>query len=90
MSKDLNSYYGEYAGITKLDGVSAKKLQNAVQTMVCSGMYDQWYENALVQMIFNADFELYYQDINEYQWTEVDSVSDLLLAKQIHSMDKEH
>ena len=52
--------------------------------MVETGMYDQWYENALVQMIFNEDFQLYYEDIRDYKWTEVDCVSDMLLAKQIH------
>ncbi len=84
MSKDLNDYYGEYTGVTKLDGVSAIKLKECVIEMVENEMYDQWYENALVKMIFNSDFELYYEDIRDYKWTEVDCVSDLLLAKQIH------
>ena len=52
--------------------------------MINMGMYDQWYENALVQMIFNDDFELFYVDIKNYRWTEVDCVNDMLLAKQIH------
>lgn len=84
MSKDLDHYYGEYAGVTKLDKKSAFKLCQCVCSMVESGMYDQWYENALVQMIFNEDFQLYYEDIRDYKWTEVDCVSDMLLAKQIH------
>jgi len=84
MSKDLEDYYGEYAGITKLDRVSARKLDHCITDMVHKGMYDQWYENALVQMIFNEDFRLYYKDICSYKWTEVDCVSDMLLAKQIH------
>lgn len=84
MSKDLNEYYGEYAGVTKLDRTSAIKLQECVTEMVENGMYDQWYENALVQMIFNTDFKLYYEDISDYKWTEVDCVSDMLMAKQIH------
>lgn len=84
MSKDLDEYYAEYAGITRLNKSAAIKLKSCIETMVEDGMYDQWYENALVQMIFNEDFELYYQDIRDYQWTEVDCVNDLLLAKQIH------
>lgn len=84
MSKDLDQYYGEYAGVTKLDRVSAQKLKQCVIDMVENGMYDQWYENALVQMIFNEDFKLYYEDVRDYKWTEVDCVSDMLLAKQIH------
>lgn len=84
MSKELEEYYGEYAGVTKLDRYSASVLNSCIQQMVCDGMYDQWYENALDQLIFNDDFELYYEDISEYRWTEVDCVSDMLLAKQIH------
>ena len=85
MSKDLDEYYGEYAGVTRLDKESALKLKACVSNMVETGMYDQWYENALVQMIFNEDFQLYYDDIRDYKWTEVDCVSDMLLAKQIHT-----
>ena len=84
MSKDLDHYYGEYAGVTKLDKESALELYQRICIMVETGMYDQWYENALVQMIFNEDFQLYYEDIRDYKWTEVDCVSDMLLAKQIH------
>lgn len=83
MSKDLAQYDGEYTGVTKLDKKSADKLKNTICTMVEKGMYDQWYENALVQMIFNEDFELFYKDVRDYKWTEVDCVSDMLLAKQI-------
>lgn len=84
MSKNLEEYYGEYAGVTKLDRLSALKLKDCICDMVSEGMYDQWYENALVQMIFNEDFHVYYDDIRDYKWTEVDCVGDMLLAKQIH------
>lgn len=84
MSKDLEQYFGEYAGVTKLDQGSAQKLKDCITEMINQGMYDQWYENALVQMIFNDDFELFYEDIKNYSWTEVDCVNDMLLAKQIH------
>lgn len=85
MSKNLDDYYGEYAGVTKLDGESAQLLRIKIEQMVSSGMYDQWYENALVQLIFDEDFQLFYEDICEYKWTEVDCVSDMLLAKSIHN-----
>ena len=84
MSKDLESYYGEYAGMTKLDGRSARLMKDEMESMIEEGYYDQWYENALVQMIFKNDFKLHYQDIAEYEWTEVDCVSDLIHAKNIH------
>lgn len=88
MSKELDHYYGEYAGITKLDRKSALALHAEIESMVDSGYYDQWYENALVQMIFRDDFELFYTDISAYEWTEVDNVSDLIHAKSIHMGEK--
>lgn len=87
MSKDLASYYGEYAGISKLDRTSALEMRTELETMVEDGFYDQWYENALVQLIFKSDFKLYYTDISNYDWTEVDSVNDLLHARQIHAKE---
>ena len=56
--------------------------------MVNEGMYNLFYEDALVQMIFDKDFELYYKDIKDYQWTEIDSVDDLLKARQIQEESK--
>lgn len=88
MSKELVTYYGEYAGITKLDRISAKEMCIELEIMVEDGFYDQWYENALVQMIFKDDFKLYYKDIANYDWTELDSVNDLLHAKQIHNKER--
>lgn len=85
MSKDLDSYYGEYAGVTKLNHDSALLMKTEMENMVEEGFYDQWYENALVQLIFKTNFKLFYIDISNYEWTEVDSVNDLFLAKRIHT-----
>jgi choline kinase len=87
MSKSLQSYYGEYAGITLLDRESAKLMKQELESMVEEGHYDQWYENALVQLIFKNDFKLYYKDICDYEWTEVDCVNDLLRARTIHAKE---
>lgn len=88
MSKALTTYSGEYAGVTKLDGNSAPQLKRRVEEMVDRGIYNNWYEDALVQMIFEEDFELLAQDISRYEWTEVDSVDDLMRAKGIHAKDR--
>ena len=56
--------------------------------MVEEGNYNQWYEYVLVQLIFKNEFQLYYKDIADYDWTEVDCVSDLLHAKNIHMREK--
>jgi len=87
MSKQLDSYYGEYAGITKLTKESALLLKEEVCRMVEDECFTEWYENALVQMILNAEFRLTYYDIAEYEWTEIDSVNHLLLARKIQNKD---
>ena len=88
MSKNLESYYGEYAGITKLERKSALLMKQEMESMVEEGFYNQWYEDTLVQLIFKEDFRLYYKDICDYEWTEVDCVSDLVHAKSIHMKEK--
>ena len=84
MSKNLTEYLGNYASVTKLDAVSSRFLLEQLKQMVSEESYDLFYEDALVQMIFQKNFELYYKDIKDYQWTEVESVDDLLKARQIH------
>lgn len=84
MSKNLTDYYGNYASVTKLDAVSSRFILEQLDQMVNEGMFNLFFEDALVQMIFDKNFELYYKDIKEYEWTEVDNVDDLLKAKRIH------
>ena len=88
MSKNLTDYLGNYASVTKLDAVSARFLLEQLDQMVNEEMYNLFFEDALVQMIFQKNFELYYKDIKEYKWTEVDCVDDLLTARQIQAESK--
>ncbi len=88
MSKNLTEYLGNYASVTKLDAVSSRFLLEQLDQMVNEEMYNLFFEDALVQMIFEKNFEMYYKDINDYLWTEVDNVDDLLRAKVIHSKMK--
>lgn len=83
MSKSLSSFFAQYACVTKLDAVSARFLLEEIEEMVNNEMYEQLFEDALVQMIFENDFDLYYQDIQGYSWTEVDSVDDLIKAREV-------
>lgn len=85
MSKNLTDYMGNYASVTKLDAVSSRFLFEQLNFMVNEEMYNLFFEDALVQMIFQNNFELYYKDIKDYKWTEVDCVDDLLKARQIQS-----
>ena len=83
MSKNLTNFLGNYASVTKLDAVSSRFVLEQLSLMVNEGMYNLFYEDALVQMIFDKNFDLYYKDIKDYQWTEIDTVDDLLKARQI-------
>lgn len=85
MSKNLTQFIGNYASITKLDAVSSRFLLEQLYQMVNEEMYNLFFEDALVQMIFDKNFELYYKDITDYQWTEVDTVDDLIKAKEINA-----
>mgnify|MGYP002855071828 CR=1 FL=1 len=88
MSKNLKDFLGNYANVSKLDAVSSRFVLEQLDLMVNVGMYNLFYEDALVQMIFVKNFELYYKDIKDYEWTEVDNVNDLLKAKFIHTENK--
>ena len=88
MSKNLTEFIGNYASVIKLDAVSSRFVLEQLNQMVNEGMYNLFFEDALVQMIFDKNFELYYTDIKEYQWTEVDNVDDLLKARQIQAENK--
>lgn len=87
MSKELKEYHAEYAGITKLDKKNAQTLKDKVNAMVNNGLYNEWYENALVHLIFDSDFELSYFDISDHEWIEIDTVNDLLKAKNIQQKE---
>lgn len=85
MSKSLSEFYAQYVSITKLDAVSARFLIEELENMVNGEMYTQLFEDALVQMIFENDFDLYYKDIKGYQWAEVDTVNDLIVAQEVQN-----
>ena len=84
MGKELQDYYGEYAGVTKLDKNTANLLKNEIDKMVEDGHINRWYEDALVQLIFNQSINLKYKDVSDHEWTEVDCVDDLFKAKSIY------
>ena len=65
MSKNLTEYAGNYASIVKLDAVTSRFLQEQIGQMVNEEMYNLFFEDALVQMIFQKNFELYYKDIKD-------------------------
>lgn len=89
MSKKLENFNAKYCCMTKLDPVSSRLLKQEVDSMINSNMYDQYFEDSLVQMIMFHDFQLFCEDIKGKQWAEVDSVDDLLTAQEINNISKE-
>lgn len=84
MSKKLEDYDARYCCMTKLDAVSSRLIKSEVDNMINSNMYDQYFEDSLVQMIMFHDFQLHCVDIQGHAWSEVDGVDDLLNAKRIY------
>lgn len=83
MSKKLETFNAKYCCLTKLDPVSSRLLKREIDEMVHEGMFDQYFEDALVEMIMFRDFELSCNDVEGASWSEIDSVDDLLIAQKI-------
>lgn len=83
MSKELTNFYGEYIGITKLGIAGSVQLKDKIERMIAKGALNEWYENALVEMIYNEEFRLDYLDVSDYIWIEIDNINDLALAKKM-------
>ena len=84
MSKKLENFTAKYCCLTKLDPVSSRLLKEEIDGMIHENMYDQYFEDGLVQMIMFHDFQLFCKDIAGKNWAEVDTVDDLLKAQEIH------
>jgi len=84
MSKKLEHFTAKYCCMTKLDPVSSRLLKEEIDSMINGNMYDQFFEDSLVQMIMFHDFQLFCKDVAGKKWAEVDSVDDLLTAQEIH------
>lgn len=83
MSKKLENFSAKYCCMSKLDPVSSRLLKQEIDEMINSNMYDQFFEDSLVQMIMFHDFQLNCVDIVGKAWAEVDGVDDLLNAQII-------
>lgn len=84
MSKKLENFNARYCCMTKLDAVSARLVKREIDIMINSNMYDQYFEDTLVQMIMFHDFQLFCVDVAGHGWNEVNGVDDMLNAQKIH------
>ena len=83
MDKTLKRSSGEYVGFCKLSGEDLFNYRKNIERMVEAGQIDDWWETALVKMILSDEIMLEYEDISGMKWTEIDSPSDLILAKKV-------
>lgn len=83
MGKELDEYDGEYVGITKYDSISIQILYDEINNLVLEELYDQWYENGLVQLSLSGRHLFKAMDVCEYQWSEIDSIDNLLKIRNI-------
>lgn len=83
MSNKLEHFDAKYCCMTKLDAVSARLLKEEIDKMIQDNMYDQFFEDSLVQLVMFHDFQLFAEDISGKVWAEVDTVDDLLSAQKI-------
>lgn len=88
MAKELETYDGEYIGITKFTPKDTGILLSEIDTMVHDNLYDQWYENALVQLSLTKRYSFKTKDVCDYEWSEIDSISNLLKIRQIIKQEK--
>lgn len=88
MGKELTTYDGEYVGISKIPARECMRFFNEIETMVNDGLFDQWYENALVQMSLNDTMEIKAVDVAYYEWSEIDSIDNLLKIRKIISKEE--
>lgn len=88
MAKELSTYSGEYIGVTKFTPEDVEVLLLEIKEMVFDNLYDQWYENALVQLSLTQRYSFKTKDVCDYDWSEIDSVSNLLKIRQIIKCEK--
>lgn len=83
MGKELDEYDGEYVGITKYDSDGVQILYDEINSLVLEELYDQWYENGLVQLSLSERYLFRAIDVCEYQWSEIDCIDNLLKIRRI-------
>lgn len=83
MGKELIEYDGEYVGITKFTPEDLPIILNEVEKLVNEGLYDQWYENGLVQLSLNGIKSFRVHDVSDFEWSEIDSIDNLIKIRQI-------
>lgn len=88
MGKELTTYDGEYVGISKFPVKSLSVFFGEIDHMINDLLYDQWYENALVQLSLNETMTIEAKDASDYNWSEIDSIDNLLKIREIIAKER--
>lgn len=83
IQKNIVDLSGEYAGIICLDSRSCQIFFDMVNQLVLRGFYNEWFEEAVNQLIICENYAFYCEDICDYQWLEISSMIDLVEAQRI-------
>ncbi|MBI2995844.1 MAG: phosphocholine cytidylyltransferase family protein [Candidatus Melainabacteria bacterium] len=83
---DIATSYGEYIGITYLRGIERVKFLESVELNIKNNNFDLYYEDALAQVLNEVSISPCSTEGNI--WTEVDTLEDFEMAKNISSQIK--
>lgn len=87
MAKSFNRGFGEYAGVIQMNAETARAVKRQTEEMIESNDLDNWAEYALIQLIISNDLDVSYLDIAGNKWAELDSLSDLIIARDVQAME---
>jgi choline kinase len=78
---DNASAAGEYIGILRLNEDDSQSFSKSLQSMIISGFYDKYYEDALDKIA--SELNLQILSSQGYEWTEIDTPEDYQKAQNL-------
>jgi len=80
---DPKTAVGESIGIEKIDGATAKLLFSTLEMMMVDKNNHQAYYECAYNRLIEKNVPFYALDVSEFQWTEIDTRADFILAEKI-------
>jgi len=82
-SLPLSKSHAESIGVEKLDRNSGQVVLSRIAELVSQGITDRYYEDVYAELIQSVKLTAKTVDIRGLSWTEVDTLEDLELARQL-------